>query len=95
MDGIVRGTSPASLGGAAFAGRLERHIDRTLTLVRAAELVDATPRRIRQARRQLARVTTQLARGRATGRVAPEVGDPLGSLAQGATSELASFVVGP
>ncbi len=94
MDGIVRGTSPASLGGAGFAGRLERRIDRTLTFVRAAELVDATPRRLRKARHQLARVTAQLARGRATGRMAPEVGDPLGSLAQDATTRLASFVAG-
>lgn len=94
MDAIVRGTSPASLGGAAFAGRLARRIDRTLTFVRAAELVDATPRRISRARRQLARVTAQLARGRSTGRVAPEVGDPLGSLAQGATAGLASFTAG-
>jgi hypothetical protein len=94
MDALARGTSPASLGGAAFAGRLERRIDRALTFVRAAELVEATPRRLRKARRQLAHVTAQLARGRSTGRVAPEVGDPLGSLAQDATTRLASFVAG-
>jgi hypothetical protein len=34
MDAIVRGTSPASLGGPAFAGRLARRIDRALTFVR-------------------------------------------------------------
>jgi hypothetical protein len=94
MDVIVRGSSPASLGGAVFAGRLARRIDRALTFVRAAELVEATPRRLRKARRQLVRFGAQLARGRSTGRVAPEVGDPLGSLAQGATSGLSALVVG-
>jgi hypothetical protein len=94
MDTIVRGTSPASLGGVVFAGRLARKIDRALTFVRAAELVEATPRRLRKARRQLVRFAVQLGRGRSTGRVAPEVGDPLGSLAQGATAGLQILVGG-
>ena len=94
MDAIVRGSSPASLGGPVVAGRLSRRIDRALPFVRAAELVEATPRRLRKARRQLVRFTTQLARGRSTGRVAPEVGDPLGSLAQGATAGLQALVGG-
>ena len=94
MDAIIRGSSPASLGGPVFAGRLARRIDRALTFVRAAELVEATPRRLRKARRQLLRFGAQLARGRSTGRVAPEVGDPLGSLAQGATAGLQTLATG-
>jgi hypothetical protein len=94
MDGIVRAASPASLGGPRFLGRLGRRIDRALTFVRAAELVDATPRRLRKGRGQVMRFVGQLARGRATGRVAPEVGDPLASLAEGAAGGLSALLVG-
>jgi hypothetical protein len=94
MDGIIRATSPASLGGARFAARLSGRVDRALTFVRGAELIEATPRRLRKGRRQLVRFTTQLGRGRGDGRVAPDPGDTLGSLAQGATSGLESLLGG-
>ena len=94
MDAVVRGASPASLGGTRFAGRLSRRIDRALTFVRAAELVEATPRRLRKVRRQVGRFLAQLARGRGNGRVAPEVGDPLATLAQGASSGLDALLAG-
>jgi len=94
MDAIIRASSPASLGGPRFAGRLSRRVSRALTFVRAAELVEATPRRIRKGRRQIARFGAQLARGRGDGRVAPAVGDPLGSLAQGAMAGLDSILAG-
>ena len=94
VDVIIRGTSPASLGGPRFAARLSRKIERALTFVRAAELVEATPRRLRKARRQVARFLTQVARGRGNGRVAPDVGDSLSGLAQGAASGLDALVAG-
>jgi hypothetical protein len=88
MDGILRTSSPASLGGPRFLRRLSRRVERALFFVRAAELVDPTPRRIRKGRRHLGRFLTQLARGLGDGRVAREVGEPLASLAAAATSGL-------
>jgi hypothetical protein len=94
MDAILRGASPAALGGPRFANRLSHRVDRALTFVRAAELVEATPRRLRKGRRQITRFLAQLARGRSTGRVAPELGEPLVSLAQGAGGGLDALLVG-
>ena len=94
MDGIIRGSSPAMLGGPRFKRRLERRIDRALTSVRAAELIEATPRRVRKGRRQVVRFLAQLSRGQGNGRVAREVGDPLAVLAQGAMSGLDAILVG-
>jgi hypothetical protein len=88
MDTLIRQSSPASLGGARFVARLSHRVSRALTFVRAAELVQNTPGRIRKARRQVARFTRQLARGRSNGRVDPQVGDPLGALAKGAMTGL-------
>jgi hypothetical protein len=88
MDTLIRQASPASLGGPRFVGRLSRRVSRALTFVRAAELVQETPGRIRKARKQVTRFSKQLGRGRSTGRVDPTVGDPLGSLAQGALTGL-------
>ena len=93
MDAIVRHTSPAMLGGVRFAARLSRRVDRALTFVRAAEL-QPTPRRLFKSRRQLGRFATLLAHGRSDGRVAAEVGDPLGTLAEGATANLEAFIFG-
>jgi len=88
MDAILRATSPADLGGARFRNRLGRRVERALAFVRSAELVAPTPRRLKRARRQLARLTRLLDKGRADGRVASEVGATLVSLAEGATSGL-------
>jgi hypothetical protein len=88
MDGILRGTSPADLGGARFRDRLERRVERALALARAAELLAPTKRRLKRARKQLARFAQLVDKGRGDGRVATEVGGTLSSLAQGATSGL-------
>ena len=93
MDTILRHTSPALLGGVHFTDRLSRRVDRALTFVRASEL-QPTPRRLRKGRHQLSRFSSQLSRGRADGRVAPEVGDTLGALAEGATTSLEAFIFG-
>ncbi len=94
MDTIIRQTPPALLGGTRLAGRLSRRVGRALKFVRAAELIEATPRRLRKGRRQLTRFVELLSRGRGDGRVATEVGDPLGSLSQGATANLDAVIVG-
>jgi hypothetical protein len=88
MDTLHPPVVAGSLGGPRFAGRLSRRVSRALTFVRAAELVEATPGRIRKARRQVAKFSTQLGRGRGDGRVDPQLGDPLAALAQGAKSGL-------
>jgi hypothetical protein len=94
MDGILRASSPASLGGPRFARRLTRRVEKALRFVRAAELIDATPRRLRKGRKQIVRFLALLARGQGDGRVAREVGDPLGALANGAVSRLDTIVAG-
>ena len=88
MDTLIRQSSPASLGGQRFVTRLSRRVARALTFVRAAELIQPTPGRIRKARKQVSKFSTQLGRGRSVGRVDPQVGDPLAALAQGAKSGL-------
>jgi hypothetical protein len=88
MDALIRQSSPASLGGQRFVTRLSRRVARALTFVRAAELIEATPGRIRKARKQVSKFSTQLGRGRSNGRVDRQIGDPLAALAQGAKSGL-------
>ena len=94
MDTIIRATSPASLGGVRFAGAAlaSRGPRAHLRPRRRADRGDAAP--APQGRRQLVRFAAQLARGRGNGRVAPEPGDALGSLAQGATSGLETLLGG-
>jgi hypothetical protein len=95
MDALIRGTSPADLGGARFRARLERRVDRALALVRAAQLVSPTPRRLKRARKQLARFEHLVAKGRTDGRVETTVGDSLDSLATGATTDLTTLLTHP
>jgi hypothetical protein len=94
MDGILRATSPASLGGPRFLRRLSRRVQKSLRFVRAAEVIGPTPRRLRKGRRHVGRFVVLLGRGQADGRVAREVGDPLLSLANGAASGLDAALVG-
>ena len=88
IDTLIRQSSPASLGGQRFLTRLSRRVARALTFVRAAELIQPTPGRIRKARKQVVRFSKQLGRGRSNGRVDQQVGDPLAALAQGAMTGL-------
>jgi hypothetical protein len=94
IDTIIRTSSPASLGGRRFVGRLARRVERALALVRASELIEATPRRLRRGRRQVMRFSAQLARGRSDGRVAVEVGGPLYALSSGAVAGLSALLGG-
>jgi hypothetical protein len=93
MDALVRSTSPAKLGGPRFVRRLARRLERALTLVRASELIEATPRRLRRTRRHMMRFAAQLDRGQADGRVAPEVGASLDVLSSSAIAGLSSLLV--
>lgn len=94
MDDIIRTQSPAALGGVKFRNKLGRKVVRALKFVRAAELIEPTPKRLKKARRQLAKFTKQLERGLGKDRVDPVVGADLGSLAAGSTSGLDALLAG-
>jgi hypothetical protein len=94
MDDLIRATSPAALGGVKFERKLSRKVVRALKFVRAAELIEPTPKRLKRAHRQLDKFTKQLQRGLGKDRVDTVIGGSLSSLAAGSTAGLDALLAG-